>query len=249
MKLILYNFFPDRLNLYGDKGNVLVLQKRCEWRGIELTVVDIKSTASLNFSTVDICFIGGGSDREQGLISNQLLKIKQEFKECVEDGVSCLAICGGYQLLGSSYVTSDGSKYRGMDICGFESIASKDRLVGNALIETEDFGRIVGFENHSGRTHHNYKSLGKVIKGFGNNGEDGTEGLYYKNVIGTYLHGPLLPKNPLLSDHIIAAAIDRKYGKKELIQLDDTLENDTKQNAEKICLSEVRKDMGRLATS
>jgi CobQ-like glutamine amidotransferase family enzyme len=236
MKLVLYNFFPDRLNLYGDRGNVIALQKRCEWRGIQLDIVDIKSTNAVNFSIVDILFIGGGSDREQGLITNELLQIKIDFKLCVEDGASCLAICGGYQHLGNYYVTSEGNKYKGLDICDFYSTAQKNRLVGNIMIETKEFGKIVGFENHSGRTYHNYKSLGTVIKGFGNNGEDGTEGIYYKNVIGTYLHGPILPKNPSLADHIISTAIERKYGVKELIQLDDTLEYETKNNVEYMCL-------------
>src|ERR1700730_17411733 len=126
MKLVLYNFFPDRLNLYGDRGNVIALQKRCEWRGIQLDIVDIKSTNAVNFSNVDILFIGGGSDREQGMITNELLKIKQDFKSCVEDGVGCLAICGGYQLLGNYYVTSEGNKYMGMDICDFYTIAKKN---------------------------------------------------------------------------------------------------------------------------
>jgi lipid II isoglutaminyl synthase (glutamine-hydrolysing) len=236
MNLVLYNFFPDRLNLYGDRGNVIALQKRCEWRGIELEVVNIKSTNTINLSQVDILFIGGGSDREQGLVTNELLKIKKDFKSSIEDGVGCLAICGGYQLLGNYYVTSEDIKYIGLDICDFYSVGQKDRMVGNVVIESKDFGNIIGFENHSGRTYHPYEPIGKVIKGFGNNGKDGMEGLFYKNVIGTYLHGPVLPKNPLLADRIISAAIERKYGKGEMIQLDDTLENMTKINAQKICL-------------
>jgi lipid II isoglutaminyl synthase (glutamine-hydrolysing) len=238
MNIVLYNFFPDRLNLYGDRGNVIALQKRCEWRGIQLVIMDIKTTNALNLSKADILFIGGGSDREQGLITNELLKIKKDFKLCIEDGVNCLAICGGYQLLGGHYITLEGKKHMGMEICDFYSTAQKVRQVGNIMIDTKEFGKVVGFENHSGRTCHHYKPLGKVIKGYGNNGEDGTEGLCYKNVIGTYLHGPILPKNPSITDHIIASAIERKYGKKELIQLDDSLEYETKYNAENICLSQ-----------
>lgn len=237
MNLLLYNLFPDRLNLYGDRGNVIALQKRCEWRGIHLIIVDIKTTNDMNLSSVDIIFIGGGSDREQGLITTELLKIKKDFKLGIEDGISCLAICGGYQLLGSYYMTSVGTKHMGMEICDFHSTAQKDRQVGNILIESKEFGSVVGFENHSGRTYHSYKPLGKVIKGYGNNGEDGTEGLIYHNVIGTYLHGPILPKNPSITDHIIAAALERKYGKKELIELDDSQEYEAKQHAEKICLT------------
>ncbi|TXK74014.1 type 1 glutamine amidotransferase [Paenibacillus sp. N3.4] len=209
MKLVLYNFFPDRLNLYGDRGNVIALQKRCEWRGIALEIVNIKSTQSLSFSKADLLFIGGGSDREQGLVAHELLKIKKEFKDGIEDGVGCLAICGGYQLLGHNYTTSEGKTYSGMEICDFYSVGHKERLVGNILIETKDLTRVLGFENHSGRTFHPYEPLGKVIKGFGNNGEDGLEGLSYKNTIGTYLHGPLLPKNPTLADRMISAAIER----------------------------------------
>ncbi|MFC5452805.1 type 1 glutamine amidotransferase [Paenibacillus aestuarii] len=236
MKLVLYNLFPDRLNLYGDRGNVIVLQKRCEWRGIQLEVVDIKSPDCLDFSRVDLIFIGGGSDREQGLVTKELLKIKHEFKACIDDGVGCLAICGGYQLLGNYYVTSDGTPIMGLDVCDFYSEAQKNRMVGNVVIYTPDSGQLVGFENHSGRTFHRYEPLGKVIKGYGNNGEDGWEGLCYKNLIGSYLHGPLLPKNPLLADRIIGAALDRKYGKKDLLPLDDRLEFEAHSIAEEICL-------------
>lgn len=235
--MVLYNFFPDRLNLYGDRGNVTALQKRCEWRGIQLEVVDIKTTNALHFSQVDLLFIGGGSDREQGLVAHELLRVKKDFKDCIDDGVGCLAICGGYQLLGNYYVTSAGDALMGLDLCDCYSIARNDRMVGNMLIESKEHGNIVGFENHSGRTYHGHEPLGTVIKGFGNNGEDGTEGLCYKNVIGTYLHGPVLPKNPSLADRMIAAAIERKYGTRELIPLDDTLENETKHLAETICLN------------
>lgn len=238
MELVLYDFFPDRLNLYGDRGNVIALQKRCEWRGIQLRVEDIKSTNSLNLSDVDILFMGGGSDREQSLITDELLKIKTEFKSCVEDGVGCLAICGGYQLIGNYYMNASGEKYSGMEICDFYTkAASNDRMVGNIMIQSNHFGTLVGFENHSGITYHSGTPLGTVINGFGNNGKDGTEGILYKNLIGTYLHGPLLPKNPILADCIIAAALERKYGKKELIEIDDSYEYETHCYLKDICLT------------
>jgi CobQ-like glutamine amidotransferase family enzyme len=145
----------------------------------------------------------------------------------VEDGVSGLAICGGYQFLGEYLQISNGEKLKGMGLLPFFSKAEESRLMTNLLVESEQFGRVVGFENHSGRTYHDFPTIGKVIKGFGNNGITGQEGLHYHHLIGTYLHGPILPKNPVIADYLIKCAVERRSGKK-LEVLDDRLENAAK---------------------
>lgn len=232
MKLTLYHFFADLLNLYGDRGNVLTLQKRAEWRGIELDIVDVKHVKDVNLTQGDLYFIGGGADSAQSLCTEQLLTIKSDFKAAIEDGVPMLTICGGYQFLGQRYTTADGKELKTLEILDFytEARADKSRLIGNVLVDSPQFGPLVGFENHSGRTYHSYDSLGNVVHGFGNNGEDGKEGLVYNHLIGTYLHGPILPKNPTLADYLLEKAVERKYGKGDIITLDDSLENRAKES-------------------
>ncbi|WP_102346242.1 type 1 glutamine amidotransferase [Bacillus sp. Marseille-P3661] len=231
MELTLLHFFPDRLNLYGDRGNILVLKKRCEWRNIKLNIKKITGVDGIqsHLNGADILFIGGGSDREQSIVTLQLHKIKKEFQAMVEDGVAALTICGGYQFLGSYYELSNGLKLKGLEVLDFYTLSKPTRLIGNLLMETKDMGTIVGFENHVGRTYHEYESFGTVISGFGNNGEDAKEGLRYKNLIGTYLHGPLLPKNPTVADWLLEVALKRKYGSIALEPLNDNLENLAKQ--------------------
>lgn len=227
MKLTLYHFFPDLLNLYGDRGNVLALKKRSEQYGIELEVVQVKNVMGLDLTKGDIYFIGGGADSSQALCTEQLLTIKDSFKSAIEDGTPALTICGGYQFLGTRYTTSEGEELKTLGILDFYTEAKKDksRLIGNILVKSEMFGNIVGFENHSGRTYHSFETLGQVVSGFGNNGEDGKEGILYKNLIGTYLHGPILPKNPKITDYLIHKAVERKYGETTLNALDNHFEN------------------------
>ena len=150
MELKLYHFMPDKLNLYGDIGNVISLKKRCEWRGIDLKIENITSTSGIKLSDCDMFFIGGGSDREQCIATEQFSKIKNEFKAAIENGTPALTICGGYQFLGEYYKTVDGIKLPGLNILDFytESLPNKPRLIGNILLESEKFGNIVGFENH-----------------------------------------------------------------------------------------------------
>ncbi|MCQ6277658.1 glutamine amidotransferase [Bacillus sp. EB600] len=174
--------------------------------------------------------IGGGSDREQAIATDRLSPLVREIKAWVEDGVSALTICGGYQFLGEYLQTNSGQKLTGMGILPFYTKAENDRLMSNLLIESGHFGRIVGFENHSGRTYHDFPTLGKVVKGFGNNENSGEEGLHYHHLIGTYLHGPILTKNPGIADYLIEKAYERKSGKK-LEPLDDQMENEAKQYA------------------
>ncbi|WP_035101104.1 type 1 glutamine amidotransferase [Aneurinibacillus terranovensis] len=225
MQLTIYHFFPKKLNLYADRGNIIALQKRCEWRSIAPQIIEVDSVEEANVMEADIVVIGGGSDREQSLVTEELTKIQSELKSAIEDGVSCLAVCGGYQFLGDYYQLPDGSKLPGLELLDFYTVSKPARLIGNILLNSETFGNIVGFENHGGRTYHSYKPLGEVVKGHGNNGEDGKEGIHYKNLVGTYLHGPLLPKNPQIADYLISNALERKYGNVKLFPLDDQLEN------------------------
>lgn len=206
----IYHFMHDKLNLYGDIGNIIALSKRAKWRGIDVKVTDVKETAGLKLSEADILFIGGGSDREQAIATTELFKIKDEFKAAIEDGVPALTICGGYQFLGEKYVTPDGHELKGLNILDFYTESRTERLTGNIVIESETFGQIVGFENHGGRTYHDYDTLGRVVSGFGNNDTDKKEGIHYKNLLGTYLHGPILPKNHEITDYLLKAACERK---------------------------------------
>ena len=227
MELELYHFMPDKLNLYGDIGNIIALKKRCEWRGINLKITNITDTSGVKLSNCDIFFIGGGSDREQSIATKEFMKIKNEFKSAIESGVPALTICGGYQFLGEYYKTADGEKLEGLNILDFytESYNNKERLIGNILVESKKFGSIVGFENHGGRTFHEYETLGKVLVGYGNNDFDKKEGLLYNNLIGTYLHGPILPKNPILADFLIREALNNKYSNFDFLNIDNTEEN------------------------
>ncbi len=169
LELLLYHFCPDTLNLYGDRGNIICLKKRCEWRGITLQVEEINKPDDLKQKDCDFFMIGGGSDREQAIATNRLTPLVNEIKAWIEDGVAALTICGGYQFLGEYLQTNSGQKLTGMGILPFYSQAEDGRLMTNLLVESEQFGRIVGFENHSGRTYHDLPTLGKVIKGYGNN--------------------------------------------------------------------------------
>jgi lipid II isoglutaminyl synthase (glutamine-hydrolysing) len=226
--LTLYHFFPDKLNLYADRGNVLCLAKRCQWRDIELVVKEIRSTDGLTLDDMDLFLIGGGSDREQSLVTRELKKIKDILKEKIENGIPGLMICGGYQFLGEQYFDTTGRELECLGILNFYTVAKQPRLIGNVLIRSPLFGEIVGFENHAGRTYHPYPTLGKVEKGSGNNDLDGEEGLLYKNIIGTYLHGPILPKNPHIADFLIQKALEYRYDKEPvldwMVPLDDRLE-------------------------
>ncbi|HWJ03578.1 MAG TPA: glutamine amidotransferase [Verrucomicrobiae bacterium] len=237
MRLKICHLYPDLMDLYGDRGNILTLAKRCSWRGIEVEVVQISLQQSIDFRDTDIVFIGGGSDREQGIMYEDLCRRRDNLLEGIDDGLVVLGICGGLQLLGKYYQTAEGDKIPGIDILDLWTVAGNKRLIGNVCIETEDMpkstgvGResnlstLVGFENHSGQTFlGNARPLGRVVKGNGNNGQDGYEGVRHKNVFGTYLHGPLLPKNPHFADLLLSKALERRYSLNQLSALDDTFE-------------------------
>ncbi|WP_346428510.1 type 1 glutamine amidotransferase [Alicyclobacillus mengziensis] len=219
------HLYPDLLNLYADKGNIQTLVSRCIWRGIDAEVISVPSGTDPNLCDYDLVLLGGGSDREQALVGRTLRNSQNEWKAAVEDGLPLLAICGGYQLLGEYYQLPDGTKVKGLSILNLVTEAGEPRLIGNVAITSEECGTIVGFENHGGRTWHHHEVLGKVQKGHGNNGQDGSEGVRYKNVFGTYIHGPLLPKNPVLADLVIATAMEYATGERHVLDpLDDTLE-------------------------
>ena len=229
LKLTLCHLYPELLNLYGDSGNVLTLVKRCQWRGIDVNVINHNISDKTDFKDVDIFFIGGGADGNLGIACNDINSIKPQLEFAIEQDRVLLAICGGYQLLGK-YYKGKRDTVDGLGLLDFYTEAADKYFVGNIVVDTGDY-YLVGFENHMGRTYLNGLSpLGHVISGFGNNGKDKTEGVRYKNVIGTYLHGPLLPKNPKLCDEIISIALKNKYNIEDLQELDDSLEIKARQH-------------------
>lgn len=229
MKLTIGYLYSDLMNIYGDTGNIIALQKRLQWRGIDVEIKHISVRDKLKKGEVDIFFFGGGQDQSQEIVAKDLIKSGKGkvIKSETERGIPLLSICGGYQLLGEYYQPADGDKLNGVGLFPVYTVAGSRRMIGNILIES-DFGKIVGFENHSGKTYlkNGAKPLGKVIKGFGNNGEDNTEGCVYKNAIGCYMHGSLLPKNPQLADWLLTQALKIKYSKDiQLESLDDSIED------------------------
>lgn len=235
MKLKLAYFYPTLMNLYGDRGNVRTLIERCQKRGIELTVTEIGIGDSPHLLDYDLAFFGGGQDKEQYKIGEDLIRTKADnLRAAIEDGLTMLAVCGGLQLLGDYYKPLTGPILKGISALDLRTEGGTWRAIGNVIVQTELTSgktlKIVGFENHSGRTFLGQacQAMGQVLCGFGNNGRDRGEGARYRNCFGTYLHGPLLPKNPDFADYLIALALQRKYGKSGLEPLDDLLERDTR---------------------
>lgn len=230
MELKICHMYPDVLNLYGDRGNVICMTKRLRWRGIEARVTKLPIGDSRSLADFDLVFIGGGQDFEQQVLLSDLHRGKdREIIAAVEDGVTFLAICGGYQMLGSYYETFDGKRCDFIGALDLYTKGSVKRMIGNYKFRCSPSAGgsvVVGFENHSGKTWlgSGLEPLGKVLSGFGNNGEDGSEGAHYKNVFGTYSHGPLLPKNPEFCDLVLKTALEQKYGSVELLPLDDGAE-------------------------
>jgi lipid II isoglutaminyl synthase (glutamine-hydrolysing) len=222
--------YPDLMNIYGDRGNILTLVKRAEWRGFDARSIELGRGTRKGMEEVDIFFFGGGQDREQALVYEDLLEHKQApLEHAVSAGAMVLAVCGGYQLLGHFYQTAEGDRFPGIGLIDVKTEAGKKRFIGDVIVEAgiEGLhpGTLVGFENHSGRTYlgSGARPLGKVRLGSGNNGSDGTEGCLQGGVVGTYLHGSLLPKNPQLADYLIRRALTRR-GITELAPLDDSTE-------------------------
>ena len=229
--LRLLALYPEQMNIYADRGNILFLQRRCEWRGIPFEYTAAGPGEGFDPARHDLIYIGGGQDRDQVLVAEDMLETKRDaIASAVDDGAAVLAVCGGYQLLGHRYQLGDRS-IQGLGIADLETVREPGpRLIGNVSIQV-DFGQgprvLAGFENHGGRTHlgPSAEPLGRVVHGHGNNGRDGYEGVKRRNLVGTYLHGPLLPKNAWLADHLIALAIGRRTGAEpELEPLPDELE-------------------------
>jgi len=223
--------YPDHMNIYADRGNILFLQRRCEWRGIGFTYAGAGPGEPVDPAAHDLFYVGGGQDRDQRMVAEDMVATKREsMAEAVDDGAAMLAVCGGYQLLGNTYAIG-AERIPGLGIADLETIREPgERLIGNVAIEVEFDGTtrvLAGFENHGGRTYlgEDATPLGRVISGHGNNGRDGWEGVRRNNLIGTYLHGPLLPKNAWLADHLIRTALARRYGKPPALEpLDDAFE-------------------------
>lgn len=225
------HLYPDTLNLYGDRGNILCMKKRMEWRGLPVEISEVSVGETFNPYDYDIYFIGGGQDFEQEVLLKDLAGEKgAAIKRAVDEEKVFLTICGGYQILGNYYKTWDGVQCDFLGAIDVYTVGEKKRMVGDFMfrLSPEDDGDVItGFENHSGKTYlgKDVRPLGKILRGHGNNGEDGTEGARFKNVFASYSHGPLLPKNPKLCDLILKTALSRKNPNISLANLDDTLEN------------------------
>ncbi len=227
MKLTVAWLYPDLMSTYGDRGNVIVLEKRCLWRGIGVEVVPVTLETSIaKLRSCDLIFMGGAQDRQQKLVGKDFLENKAPIvKEMIEKGIPGLFVCAAYQFVGHYYKPYQGEKIPGagiFDLYTEHPGDQKKRLIGNVTAEIISIKKtIVGFENHGGRTYlgSKMKPLARVIKGFGNNGEDGYEGAVYKNAIGSYFHGPLLPKNPHVADWLIQRALDIRYKYKNMVSL------------------------------
>jgi CobQ-like glutamine amidotransferase family enzyme len=225
----LAHLYPHHMNLYGDRGNVLTLRRRLEWRGFTAEVIPVGPGVPLAWAEVDLVFLGGGEDRHQSMIADDLLKRGPELRAALADGLVLLAICGGFQLLGHRYVTGDGASLPGVGWFDAETRAGQVRSIGNVVVQSTlsiEPPTLVGFENHGGQTYlgPGQEPLGTVVVGRGNNGEDRSEGAVKAHALGTYLHGSLLPKNPHLADLLLAWALERRTGRRDLEPLDDTWE-------------------------
>jgi CobQ-like glutamine amidotransferase family enzyme len=243
MELRVLALYPEQMNIYADRGNILFLSRRCEWRGIGFSYAAAGPEEGFDPAAHDLLYVGGGQDRDQRAVAADMVETKREaLGEAVSDGAVVLAVCGGYQLLGHSYQLGE-ERLPGLGLVDLETVREPGpRLIGNVAIEV-DLGTgprtVAGFENHGGRTYlgAGAEPLGRVIEGFGNNGKDGFEGVRRANLIGTYLHGPLLPKNVWLADHLIALALERRYGTlPQLEPLDDGLEQAAQELARRVAL-------------
>ncbi|PKQ28540.1 MAG: glutamine amidotransferase [Candidatus Anoxymicrobium japonicum] len=230
MKIRIGWLYPDLMNIYGDRGNIMALVQRCRWRGIPVEVDELGMSARIEEGRHDIFFMGGGQDREQEIVYRDLLDVKGEaLKREIENGAAALVICGGYQLFGKFYRPFDGEELKGIEVFDAYTVTGEKRCIGNVVAKSTLGGvsqTIVGFENHSGKTYlgKGCAPLGMVTCGFGNNAEDRTEGAVYLGAIGTYLHGSLLPKNPGITDFLIEKGLARWGRNVQLDPLDDIIE-------------------------
>jgi CobQ-like glutamine amidotransferase family enzyme len=223
-KIVIAHLYPSEMNIYGDMGNVITLVKRLEWRGIGAEVRNVEVGQPFNFDECDLIFGGGGQDSGQQLVAADLLRRGNTIRQLAHDTMPMLLICGLYQLFGHGFTLSDGQELQGIEVFAANTVGGSVRMIGNITVDSP-FGRLVGFENHSGQTilDRSQEAIGKVIKGFGNNPTSHVEGAITFNAIGTYMHGPVLPKNPAMADHLLLAALTRKYGDSKLSTIDDGL--------------------------
>jgi lipid II isoglutaminyl synthase (glutamine-hydrolysing) len=233
VKIVVGHLYPDYLNIYADRGNIAVLARRAAWRGHELEVRSVSVGEPLRPGEHDLFYIGGGQDREQTLVANDLVEKGAAIRDAVADGAALLAVCGGYQLMGREYRDFHGEDLPGIGLFPLETIAGDTRMIGDVLLECElEPGvrrTLAGFENHAGRTtlDRGAEPLGRVVAGFGNDGESGWEGCRAGRAVGTYLHGPLLPRNPWFADWLLAQALGHRLdGLPELAPLPDDLEHE-----------------------
>ncbi len=219
------HLYPDRMNIYGDFGNVIALSQRMSWRDIKNEIVSVGVGDNIPKDS-DIMFIGGGQDKGQVVVAQDLANKEHPIHDFVESGGPLLSICGGYQLLGEYFISNDYGELPGIRVFNVITKATDVRMIGNIVVESADFGELVGFENHSGATEFvgRAHALGKVKKGFGNNPKDKLEGIIYKHAIGSYMHGSFLPKNPVVCDWLIEQALQRRGDDMELTKIDDALE-------------------------
>ena len=248
MRIRVGHLYPDHLNIYADRGNIAVLERRAAWRGLQLQVTGIGPAQPLLPGEHDVLYIGGGQDREQALVARDLAGRAGALHEIVASGTPVLAVCGGYQLLGRSYHGHAGGELPGAGIFPVDTVAGERRMIGDVLLECElepgERRTVAGFENHAGRTHLDEGALplGRVIAGFGNDGASGYEGCRVANALGTYLHGPLLPRNPWLADWLLAAAVEQRTGERPAF---DPLRDDLEREAHAVAARRARERGGR----
>src|SRR5690242_10232054 len=242
MVLKIGHLYPTLMSVAADRGNLFAIERRCKWRGIATEVEQIYVKQTPDFTRYDLILFHGGADREMTVASQDIQLKASSLREAAESNTVFLAVCAGYQLLGHYYKPFQGPELKGVGLLDLYTEGSKSRFMTHmALVcDFEKTGKkiLVGYENHSGRTYlsSNIRPLGKVMAGWGNNGEDGTEGAYYKNIFGTYLHGPVLPKNPWFTDFLIQRALERRYGDVKLTPLDDSTEEKAHDTALKLAM-------------
>ena len=249
MKIVVGHLFPDYLNICADRGNMAVLARRAGWRGHDLEVRALGAGDGLRPGEHDLYYIGGGQDREQELIAPALAAHGPALHAAVEGGAALLAVCGGYQLLGRFYRDQSGDELPGVGLFPLHTVAGSRRMIGDVLLECElepgERRTLAGFENHAGRTYldEGGEPLGRVLAGFGNDGESGYEGCRVGRAIGTYLHGPLLPRNPWLADWLLAQAIAHRTGETPTFE---PLEDELEAEAHEVSAARARTRGGRL---
>jgi lipid II isoglutaminyl synthase (glutamine-hydrolysing) len=247
-KIVVGHLYPDYLNIYADRGNMAVLERRAAWRGIGFDYRTIGLGEKASPAEYDLYYVGGGQDREQALVAPDLAAKGESLREAADGGAAFLAVCGGYQLLGRFYRDRSGAELPGVGLLPHHTVAGERRMIGDVLLECElEPGQrqtLAGFENHAGRTYldEGGEPLGRVVAGFGNNGEDGVEGSRVGNALGTYLHGPLLPRNPWLADWLIGKALARRLG--DMPDL-EPLPDDFESSAQRVSAERARSRGGR----